>query len=164
MIWQTRRGAANNPSGWLMALLERKAPKLAAVALANKMARIAGKLMASATQAPAGLSQPPDEIGARGHCLNALAPTLQETERWTGSFDRQREITARSNGRSRPLDCLDLPPAETILAGSLGCTNRPYTCTQANARPRNLHQPCKQGANGMDPALAAEWNLERQLR
>ena len=49
MIWQTRRGAANNPSGWLTALLERKAPKLAAVALANKMARIAGKLMASAT-------------------------------------------------------------------------------------------------------------------
>ena len=47
VIWQTRRGAANNPSGWLMALLERKAPKLAAVALANKMARIAGKLMAS---------------------------------------------------------------------------------------------------------------------
>ncbi len=47
VIWQTRRGAANNPSGWLTALLERKAPKLAAVALANKMARIAGKLMAS---------------------------------------------------------------------------------------------------------------------
>ena len=47
MIWQTRRGAANNPSGWLMALLERKAPKLAAVALANKMARIAWKLMVS---------------------------------------------------------------------------------------------------------------------
>jgi transposase len=37
VIWQTRRGA-NNPSGWLMALLERKPAKLAAVALANKMA------------------------------------------------------------------------------------------------------------------------------
>jgi transposase len=47
VIWQTRRGAANNPSGWLTGLLERKAPKLAAVALANKMARIAGKPMAS---------------------------------------------------------------------------------------------------------------------
>jgi hypothetical protein len=78
---QMRRGAANNPSGWLTALLERKAPKLAAVALANKMARIARKPMASATQASAGLSQPPDEIGARGPCLNPLAPTLQETER-----------------------------------------------------------------------------------
>ena len=105
MIWQTRRGAANNPSGWLTALLERKAPKLAAVALANKMARIAWKPMASATQAPAGLSQPPDEIGARGHCLNALAPTLQETERWTGSFDPQREI---NRAKQRPFEVAGL--------------------------------------------------------
>lgn len=35
------------PSPWLTALLERKAPKEAAVALANKMARIAWKLMVS---------------------------------------------------------------------------------------------------------------------
>ena len=47
MIWQMRRGAAKNPSGWVLALLERKPAKLAAVALANKMARIAWKLMAS---------------------------------------------------------------------------------------------------------------------
>ena len=40
MIWQIRRGAAKNPSGWVQALLERKPAKLAAVALANKMARI----------------------------------------------------------------------------------------------------------------------------
>ena len=47
VIWRTRRGVAKTPSGWLMALVERKPPKLAAVALANKMARIAWKLMAS---------------------------------------------------------------------------------------------------------------------
>ena len=48
VIWRTRRGAAKNPSGWLEALIgERKPAKLAAVALANKMARIAWKLMAS---------------------------------------------------------------------------------------------------------------------
>jgi transposase len=47
VIWQTRRGAANSPSGWVLALLERKPAKLAAVALANKMARIAWKLMVS---------------------------------------------------------------------------------------------------------------------
>ena len=34
-------------SRWLAELLKRKPPKLAAVALANKMARIAGKLMVS---------------------------------------------------------------------------------------------------------------------
>ena len=47
VIRQTRRGAAKNPSGWVLALLERKPAKLAAVALANKMARIAWKLMVS---------------------------------------------------------------------------------------------------------------------
>jgi transposase len=47
VIWQIRRGATKNPSGWVQALLERKPAKLAAVALANKMARIAWKLMVS---------------------------------------------------------------------------------------------------------------------
>ena len=46
VVWQARRGKGN-PSPWLLRLLERKAPKHAAVALANKMARIAWKLMTS---------------------------------------------------------------------------------------------------------------------
>jgi transposase len=45
-IQQVRRGR-NVPSPWLAALLERKPPKLAAVALANKTVRIAWKLMTS---------------------------------------------------------------------------------------------------------------------
>lgn len=44
VIQQARRGRGA-PSPWLSALLERKAPKEAAVALANKTARIAWKLM-----------------------------------------------------------------------------------------------------------------------
>ena len=43
VIQQVRRGGRASP--WLVELLKRKAPKLAAVALANKMARIAWKLM-----------------------------------------------------------------------------------------------------------------------
>ena len=39
----SRRGGT--PSPWLIELLKRKPPKLAAVALANKTARIAWKLM-----------------------------------------------------------------------------------------------------------------------
>jgi transposase len=39
--------ARGNPSPWLIALIKRKPPKLAAVALANKTARIAWKLMVS---------------------------------------------------------------------------------------------------------------------
>src|SRR2546426_3620142 len=41
------RGQKGHPSPWLVALLKRKPPKLAAVALANKTARIAWKLMVS---------------------------------------------------------------------------------------------------------------------
>jgi transposase len=47
VIWQTRRGTAKNASDWVLALLKRKPAKLAAVALANKMARVAWKLMVS---------------------------------------------------------------------------------------------------------------------
>jgi transposase len=46
VIQQARRGRGH-PSPWLLALLKRKPPKLAAVALANKVARIAWKLMAT---------------------------------------------------------------------------------------------------------------------
>jgi transposase len=46
VIQQARRGRGH-PSPWLLALLKRKPPKLAAVALANKTARIAWKLMVS---------------------------------------------------------------------------------------------------------------------
>jgi transposase len=46
VIKQARRGKGH-PSPWLVALIKRKPPKLVAVALANKMARIAWKLMVS---------------------------------------------------------------------------------------------------------------------
>ena len=46
VIQQARRGRGN-PSPWLADLIRRKPPKLAAVALANKTARIAWKLMVS---------------------------------------------------------------------------------------------------------------------
>lgn len=46
VIQQVRRGRGK-PMPWLAALIHRKAPKLAAVALANKTARIAWKLMVS---------------------------------------------------------------------------------------------------------------------
>ena len=45
VIWQVRRGKGRSASPWLLAPLKRKPPKLAAVALANKIARIAWKPM-----------------------------------------------------------------------------------------------------------------------
>jgi transposase len=47
VIQQAMHGAGRGASPWLIALLKRKAPKLAAVALANKIARIAWKMMVS---------------------------------------------------------------------------------------------------------------------
>ena len=46
VIQQAKHGRGH-PSPWLIGLLKRKPPKLAAVALANKIARIAWKLMAT---------------------------------------------------------------------------------------------------------------------
>ena len=46
VIQQARRGRGHH-SRWLLALIQRKPAKLAAVALANKVARIAWKLMAT---------------------------------------------------------------------------------------------------------------------
>ena len=59
VIQHVRRGGRTSP--WLTELLKRKSPKLAAVALANKMARIAWKPMVTganytAKSAPAGLA------------------------------------------------------------------------------------------------------------
>jgi transposase len=60
VIQHAQRGG--RPSPWLTQLLKRKSPKLAAVALANKTARIAWKLMvtgkdyAAAKAAPAALA------------------------------------------------------------------------------------------------------------
>ena len=47
VIQHVRRTGGRNASPWLMGLLARKKPKLIAVALANKIARIAWKLMIS---------------------------------------------------------------------------------------------------------------------
>jgi len=47
LLQQVRAGRGRNASPWLIELLKRKPPKLAAVALANKIARIAWKMMAA---------------------------------------------------------------------------------------------------------------------
>ena len=47
LLQHVRKGRGRNASPWLLRLLERKPPKLVAIALANKIARIAWKLMVS---------------------------------------------------------------------------------------------------------------------
>jgi transposase len=57
VIQQARQGKGHR-SPWLIALLQRKPRKLAAVALANKMARIAWKMMVTGEHYDAGRSSP----------------------------------------------------------------------------------------------------------
>ena len=50
VIQHVRRAKGRNASPWLLGMIDRKKPKLVAVALANKTARIAWKLMVSGEQ------------------------------------------------------------------------------------------------------------------
>lgn len=58
VVWQARRGKSARPMPWLTRLLARKPAKLAAVALANKIARVAWKLMVSGETYNAALARP----------------------------------------------------------------------------------------------------------
>jgi len=59
VIGAARRGASRRVMPWLARLLARKPPKLAAVALANKRARVAWTLMASGEAHDVTRAQPP---------------------------------------------------------------------------------------------------------
>jgi transposase len=58
VVQHVRRAGGRNASPWLLGLLERKKPKLVAVALANKTARIAWRLMVTGEQYRRKADQP----------------------------------------------------------------------------------------------------------
>jgi transposase len=64
VIRHAQRSQRRNASPWLLKLLERKAPKLAAVALANKAARVAWKLMVSGEHYRRPVEQPMPALAA----------------------------------------------------------------------------------------------------
>ena len=75
VIQQVRRGG--RASHWLAELLKRKSPKLAAVALANKTARIAWKMMVTGETYAANLRLPPWHVSLEiGQTRGALTATV----------------------------------------------------------------------------------------
>jgi transposase len=64
VIRHAQRSKGKNITPWLMGLIERKKPKLVAVAFANKMARIAWKLMVTGEQYRRNTVQPALAIAA----------------------------------------------------------------------------------------------------
>ena len=75
-IQQVKRGRTR-PSPWLAQLLKRKPEKLAAVALANKTARIAWKLMISGQRYDRARAEAREGLGAAQHGGFAPSPSLQ---------------------------------------------------------------------------------------
>jgi transposase len=75
-IQQVKRGRTR-PSPWLAQLLKRKPEKLAAVALANKTARIAWKLMISGQRYDRARTEAREGLGAAQHGGCAPSPSLQ---------------------------------------------------------------------------------------
>jgi transposase len=89
LIQQVRQGRGH-PSPWLVELLKRKPPKLAAVALANKMARITWKLMISGERYNRAYQPPGMSRAGRSapHCAGsaqrpALTPRTTSPEKGT---------------------------------------------------------------------------------
>jgi transposase len=98
VIQQVRKGKGN-PSPWLLDLLKRKPPKLAAVALANKNARIIWKLLVSGERydpARGNLARSP--VGADPSAGRGAARRGGSTPRPAlGSRTTSREVTAMTS-------------------------------------------------------------------
>ena len=77
----------------------------------------------------------------------------------------ERELCRDTPWRSNVTNLFGISFAEPIWASGpvTAQKGRTHDRTRSEPRPRQK-SPCFQRANGMDPALAAEWNLGRQLR
>ena len=120
VIQHVRRGGRGAP--WIIDLLKRKPPKLAAVALANKVARVAWKLMVSgqcysAKSAPTALARAAKRSARHGEQFNCnraepMPGTCKETSRWC---DRTRvaetilaSVQVRARQQAGHMDASDL--------------------------------------------------------
>ena len=113
------RPGARLASPWLLALLARKPRKLAAVALANKMARIVWAMMTrgEAYRRPTGCGPGGDRRHAGRRLSRASVPPVQECSRKAMAFGRsERRDTLGAFVARRGRLSVQGPPAQPIRA------------------------------------------------
>jgi hypothetical protein len=91
-------------SAWVEQLLKRKPPKLAAVALANKLARIAWKLMVTG-ETYAAKARPRRLGGHRLDISQGHAGTCKVTSRWCDQSIQDARHSEDAGDRSRSHRC-----------------------------------------------------------
>jgi len=118
VIQQVRR-ARGRPSPWLVALLKRKPPKLAAVALANKTARIAWKLMVSGERYRACARA----VAHGNPCSDAASSQPREPGAVLAAV-KARPISAAARGTQSTTAGLDGGCARRVTAIAVGTKKR----------------------------------------
>jgi transposase len=118
VIQQVRR-ARGRPSPWLVALLKRKPPKLAAVALANKTARIAWKLMVSGERYRACATA----VAHGNPCSDAASSQPREPGAVLAAV-QARPISAAARGTQNTTAGLDGGCARRLTAIAVGTKKR----------------------------------------
>jgi transposase len=119
VIQQVRHGRGYS-SPWLVALLRRKPPKLAAVALANKTARIAWKLMVSGER----YRGTPASDAAHGNACSEDASSQPRKARAVLAAVKARPISAAARGTESATAGLDGGCARRVSAIAVGTKKR----------------------------------------
>jgi hypothetical protein len=142
VIQQARRGRGRH-SPWLLALIARKPPKLAAVALANKTARIAWKLMVSGERYDGALAARP----ARSTSLHQGAMSQPRKSRAVLAAIKARPASVPACGTAGPTASLDGGCARRSSTIAVGTKKRPAV----EQRNKSQAQSCCAGPHPNNP-------------
>lgn len=136
LVQHATAGRGKSASPWLKALVHRKPPKLAAIALANKNARLAWKLMVTGERyrpaQPTPLPRPHDKLSQLGEPLSRQpdcdeAANCKMMRRWCDRPIRNARHSACFSGRHWPRCCLELASRMPSWPAAMrGCINRPH--------------------------------------
>ena len=162
-IQQAQRSGKASP--WLAALLKRKSPKLAAVALANKTARVAWKMMptgeeyslkSAATVPAAAAEDQPDTGSNRTATVLSRCQSLQDNEQRCDRSIHDTEYSDRANGLVLVARVFGTRAAETILASVHVRAHQQAGHMDASDLIKTLRQPLLRTWSGRESDQAAQ--------